>query len=67
MLRATSSAMDTPCYVQHYAQCQVQHALEWTDINTKYSMSLVLGIDTHEKMNIVLGHKKRERGSHLSR
>ena len=42
-----------------------QHALEWADINTKYSMSLALGIDTHEKINIVLGHKKRERGSHL--
>ena len=39
-----------------------QHALEWADINTKYSISFALGIDTHEKINIVLiGHEKRER------
>ena len=43
-----------------------QHALEWVAINTKYSMSLALGIDTHEKINIALtGNEKRERGSHL--
>ena len=43
-----------------------QHALEWADIKTTYSMSLTLGIDTRKKINIVLiGHEKRGRGSHL--
>ena len=43
-----------------------QHVLEWVDIDTKYSMSFALGIDALEKINIVLvGHEKRERGSHL--
>ena len=58
MLRAIFSGMDTPCYVQHYAQC-----------HSAYQIFDVIGVRyryrARENDIVLIGHDKRERGSHL--